>query len=522
MLTDSENKPALIGDKKKLAEKHFEAAQSRAATAAKTGVAILAALVLLWRSNIEPIVPEFQAAALSADFSDDFKRQLRSNLAKKPASVQEPADAKARSRAKAGLDTAQSELAESLKKTVVPFKVPGFEAFTVPAKQAALVFNMLFFGVMLYLMAARTESQVLWARGTRLAREANGSLTRPDLVLLMPWWTAPLPARKGADVPPSEILALSGWGGRHRVYAFSMALALAALCAVQLRVCHISLLGAYAFSGLEQHKGAYWGAAASVIITTLTFACAIVWLMPKRVPDRLFDEPPPDETRRSALTFIAATFGFAVIAAGTAVNYSRLLYQTPRRPRFRRTKRAPEAFIDLPAGFYVNQRSKAIHYMAAGVSPRAAVAGMQPGKPTAPASKVLGLRAAPSRQPKARNFIPAAGLVDMGKKGDGGFSSSSRSYVVETAAKDLYAAGRAEEALELLQGQIHNDLTSKKPAMHLYYLLARYSIKVDGGKQLQTMLDMLKVRNRQEQFASAVRSWTHPESRWRRRLKYVA
>ena len=501
-----------IEDAKKLAEKHFESANSRSAAAAKTGLAFLAALILLWISNIEPVVPVLHQATERAQSVKSLGKYLQSTRDEKQ---------KFEAQRTLSVDSLKKEtgaLASKLKKTVVDFKVPGFDSFKVSVKYAALVFNILFLGVIYYMLTARSEVRTLVARGIRLANhENNGStLLRPNVILFMPWWIAPLPSLAGQKVQKIHILDLIEWHTRHRFYVLVLLVFLLALCAVQVRVCMISLLSAHAFAQIETAWAVYSVSAASVFITMITLACACVWLFPGRVPDELFGESPPSAKRRDTLKAIVTTVGFAAVVTALTLRYPLAFVRPMRTPRYVFRKRPKPSTINLATGFYVNKRSDMIHYISRNHS--SAILA-----PMGIESELVGVRTSLLRKPKPKNFEL---LHDTGFEYSR-LNKSAATTIIERAASDAHQAGKIEEACSILLSAIQSDLklaaSSRKrfPASQLYYMLARYAILSDKTAWLDKMIDAINQNGKLAVFTKPIASWTDPNGRWRKRLRYV-
>lgn len=505
-----------IEDKKKLAEKHFESANSRAATAAKTGFAFLLALVLLWKSNIEPVVPQLHQAAEQAKTVRAFGKYLQSTRGDKQKFLDKRLQTTQNYNAEFG------SLAAKLKKTEVDFKVPGFDPFKVPLKYAALVFNTLFLSIICYMLVARSEIRTLLARGARLTTESSGEdqLIRPNVVFFIPWWIAPLPQTSGSKVTHGQIVDLIEWRTRHRFFVIALLVFLLVLCAVQIRVCLISLLSAYSFSQIESTGSAFTVSAASVFLTALTLACATAWLLPGRVADELFGEEVPARSRRNSLKTIGSALILAGLTTALALKYPLTFIRPIRTPRFVAKTKGKAAFVNLAAGFYLNRGSRRIQYVShPAAAPAASAAHSSAGR-------LVGVRTSIARAPKPKNFdrIPAdfvPARLDISL-----INRSARTPIVENAANDMRKLGRMNEACALLLSTVTYDLTQVAQRrgqpydVRLCYLLARFSILAKDETYLTRMIDAITQNGMLERFQKPIASWINPDKRWRKRLRY--
>lgn len=61
----------------------------------------------------------------------------------------------------------------------------------------------------------------------------------------------------------------------------------------------------------------------------------------------------------------------------------------------------------------------------------------------------------------------------------------------------------------------------RHPNVRIYYLLARSALRSGNSAVLREMVVAINKSSHRELFSKAIRSWTDPSSRWRKRLAYV-
>jgi hypothetical protein len=531
-----------IRDPQKLAENLLVAVNSKASGTSKVALAWFLALVFLWLGGLEPIVPKLNALYDKSrkEFSavselQSFKvGQYGGDEAKRQKQVQSLEDQ---------VRTTRAERVKILRAAKVPFSVPGFPAFDVPTRLASLAWSILLFGLMLYLASARSTILVWVAHSGRLLREAGSEEppSRPPIVLFVPWWVAPLPHQDGACVTAEEFRSLVGWKNP-RLATIGVVSALSLLCVLQFRV---SLIGINsAFDLLHPGEGSSLSLliGLSFIVLMATVASTVAWFLGHTVTEQeLQGARPRVLSRRTFLvsaSISAGTLLLSFLATTTVLRNSKLVSGLLRAPRYRRQKKPPAAVVDLPVGFHLNKKSRVIHYVSG-------LAG------TAQRRSVVGLRLPEINRPRRQNFTPVvvgvggpaadrtamapSPLAPHAPRGllplpisEGPAAWLNRGKLIrtlETAAIDNWLAGRTVEACQLLyygvMEDIHARATVTRRPVSMYYRLAKFAYLSGQEDWVPQMVQAIQAAKLEGELGCAIRSWSDPKSRWRKKLKYV-
>ena len=141
---------------------------------------------------------------------------------------------------------------------------------------------------------------------------------------------------------------------------------------------------------------------------------------------------------------------------------------------------------------------------------------------------MVGVRLPRSHRPQERNFIPVSQLpTSVGGQTDLRLNRSARIQIIERAAIDNWIVGKKSEACELLQRGVVDDLRKvtqggeQPPQLRLYYRLAKFALLSGQEHWVAQMVQAIQAAGADQQFETAIQSWTDPTSRWRKRLKYV-
>lgn len=558
-----------IKDPTKLAEKMLETANAKGSITSKLALSWLLVLVLLWNANLEPLIPKLIALArtakksehatgqwrqyerkLKVEEADQLKRLARLKEEAKTANQEEQwreyekelereaADqferlARLEKEAKTGNEQEKKEAAE----ISIAFSVPGFPAFNVPTRLAGLVWCALLLGLVVYVSRSRTAILILLGQAARLLREHSddGELKRPAVLFSLPWWVAPLPGADGSSITASEFRNFIGWAINSKLRTVMIACVLGSINILQIRVASIGATGLSLFgyqTKLNNLSALLTGLCAAIVL--LTMITSMVWFKRFAVPDHLSQESNKNAIGRRELFFLAATvsIGWAATSAFAKWNTDALI-RWLRSPRYRRRRNQSIATIDLKVGFHLNKRSSVIQYVSTAITDRRSTMATVTKAPY-----MVGLRLPYNQLPKEKNFSPVPELPLPGERSDAPrLNRGVQSHIIERAAIDSWIAGNRDHACELLKyGVLANlrDLRSnlnekpelnlnqkqKRPDLRIYYLLAKFAVLSKQDHRVSKMVDAIKSSGAKDQFNTAIASWTNPESRWRKRLKY--
>ena len=193
-----------------------------------------------------------------------------------------------------------------------------------------------------------------------------------------------------------------------------------------------------------------------------------------------------------------------------------------RHPRYRVHPKAPIVTVSLASGLYtIGKRSQAVQYV------RDDEALQFVGAQTPVMSRVLGMRRR-GRLVRESEFrlvsLWTHNLVDPTVISH--VDSNHHGAIVEELARGSWRRGEETKSCELLRYGVMRDLHDladhkrSEPNWRIYYLLAKNSLRA-SDPSLAWMVNAIKQVGEQNTFEAAIRSWTVPDSRWRKRLAHI-
>ncbi len=151
-----------------------------------------------------------------------------------------------------------------------------------------LILNVLFFGLMLYVLSVRRISLKYLAKALRIYKiESSLQLNvYLDNNLPSPIWLVPLPSMQNKDVDPLELKAILGKRYNHHGLQTILLLLMILVVLIQIRLAYIMFM----LNGTDITAESY----ISVVFVALTATVAAYWLRPIKVEDNFNHEENPN------------------------------------------------------------------------------------------------------------------------------------------------------------------------------------------------------------------------------------
>ena len=477
----------------------------------KIAVPAVIALVLLWSGTLEPLVPKLNDLMNLTNKEDRAKHRVTTYLKRWERPTEDnPVLAALRTSSSIASADRRRQAAEAK----IAFSLPGTGAFEVTTRMAGVVWCLLLAGLVAYLYSNRLKilSYVADAARLQLRAASAGQPPPSDALVVLPWWTAPMPNRDGTGLTSAQLRLFVMEQPSSRI---PIALLLGSLVCLEVRVAVISIA---ALSAFDEAGKVHWLSilliAVCVAVSLVTILICASWIFAaKPVPTRslLGGGAVATDMRRLVLKAIPLVSAIVVFSAIAATRSPRMLTWIIRSPRWRRKKRPDPIKTSLAPGFYLNRRSKIVHYVDE--------IGM-----------MVGLRLPRARRPRESNFSPitVANLPPAGgRHALPRFDHAVASHALQSAAASKRRNGDREGALELLEYQIALDLrrlayggkdVADKACYYRFVKSAILSGKDDRVSRLVEKIDAMSLR---AHFRTEIASWTRKDSRWRRRMPYV-
>jgi hypothetical protein len=346
----------------------------------------------------------------------------------------------------------------------VPFKISEFE-LPLSYRYAALAWQ--WFAVLgaAYLLYSRRKVLAFHAQIVRLLKPGSGSILNPatDPPAEAPFWLAPLPTRDGAHVTCDELRRWLRVGGQQTC-------AMAVCWGVALWFYYYAASTQAAVIIMRSARGGYevllsllWAGAVGAMVCLV-----IAWFWPFCV-EEWSDAPRPLESasRRTVLRLLLVT-GIVVPMAMVGVGGIRLP-RGPRQPRFRKLKRWTRA--TWPSGFYLNPKSRILHYLDT-------------------RHRIRGL----TNRSKG-HLVPYSFESEVTMERTPRVNVATFSYAYEAEALRELAAQNLQNAIELLFRAVTQDVAvgrrGHKRSLRLYDLLAGLIVRAGSADKIERLRQLL-------------------------------
>lgn len=513
-------------DPTKLAEKLLESADNQTKGTWKIFVSISVVIVLLWYGSIDPLVPKLNALWDTSTASRSNLTKLE-NYKKKLAKGEESGDLLVQLKEKVteSLDARKKKIAN----TVIAFSIPGFPSLNVPTRYASTLWCVLTSALLYYLYSSRLTILRQLAMSARLLREIDPDKFpyRPASTFALIWWLTPLPKKDGESVSAEDFRSYIHASPSAIRASNAIVLLFLAFFILQIRVAMIA-----SASVASLGNGSRFTNEDIVLIAITIFAVIItptilfLWVRSIKVPDVLPPLRPEFHSRRRIIASGLSVVMLVTITTLAAVKKGpKTLVRWIRNPRFRYKRRGSYQECSLPQpGLYKNSKSNKFHY---------AMVATHTYKHS-PLKRgdtfLVGVRVPKASRPNPQNFVSIndTELKDSDLKFFDSIAPQRRGYLMESLSNEFMKSNNnVDVSLRALMYAIESDLDDLQkgrrdsPNIRIYYLLARHALLSNKFKLFNEMIERIDQSRQKEKFLIAMKSWSNPNSRWRKRLFYV-
>jgi hypothetical protein len=484
-------------DAKEIADKYLERYSTLVASSSRI---LLLAIIVLIANWI--FVVEFKYAAYSS--TNQYFKEKFDNIETERTKIEKYSnDTTIYNKEKERLQKERKELEEEKKSSLgdkateikdLQSLVKFIFFITDDQQKGALILNLLFCGLLMYIYLTRLSALKYISRAIRIYKIEPHLQINPyhDFNLVAPIWLAPLPKIKNKEVAPSEITTILGWSFNHKIITLTIGFFFATILLIQSRLSYV----AFVVNKGELNNSIFL---LSVISLLVTSAIVTFWLIPIKVEDNFNIEKNPNSFSRREFSILSAYIILSIVFYESIPYITKKIY---KNPRYVKKKRAKIKYLNTShkSMLVINNKSEIVHYIdAEGFS-----------------LCFLTLKSTEEFNKFSRNLA----LFDSNSKmklhqEKPRLNIRFSSYYAEKFALDHINAGRIEEASKILLYSIEQNLSNFSPSIRLHDLLAKVCIKhKNSHKQLNAdwvRLIELSNNSKVEELTKRAKKWQNRE-----------